>query len=342
MAIEVLCPGCGKRLRVPDAAAGKQGKCPACGQVMQIPAAPAGAQAPEPQEPQEPRRATKRRPDAATRGRTRRTGSRRTGRMAAREGVARGERRPSERTARPAGRTARMGARGRTARMGAKGEKGKPGRRHEFDPEEYARQKKKKIIMFVCALGALVAAAIVLYVLIAVPINRRWAAFRRWGRDSKKYLDETWKGVFEKIPIDKPPQTASTIEALVKTSKDLFKKLQDNVERSPITDYIKALKAYKFCGQVPKRLEDLLHRAREIERVYRDAEEEEWSEERLQTDLKPAVKDYMKAFVEAEIAFNKADLYWAALGEVGEGTDPDDTKYWERFHEDKLSVLEGR
>jgi protease PrsW len=37
MSIEVVCP-CGKSLKAPDAAAGKQGRCPGCGSVLKIPA----------------------------------------------------------------------------------------------------------------------------------------------------------------------------------------------------------------------------------------------------------------------------------------------------------------
>ncbi|MFI4874498.1 MAG: hypothetical protein ACIALR_04145 [Blastopirellula sp. JB062] len=39
MPIEFLCAACPKKLRVPDASAGKKVKCPGCGQIQKIPAA---------------------------------------------------------------------------------------------------------------------------------------------------------------------------------------------------------------------------------------------------------------------------------------------------------------
>ncbi len=36
---DVTCPGCGKKLKVPDSLAGKKGRCPACGAVLDIPGA---------------------------------------------------------------------------------------------------------------------------------------------------------------------------------------------------------------------------------------------------------------------------------------------------------------
>ena len=39
MPIAVTCGGCGKRLKVPDSAAGKRGKCPQCGATVPIPEA---------------------------------------------------------------------------------------------------------------------------------------------------------------------------------------------------------------------------------------------------------------------------------------------------------------
>ena len=38
MAIEIICQGCSKKLRVPDEHAGKQARCPECGAIMAIPA----------------------------------------------------------------------------------------------------------------------------------------------------------------------------------------------------------------------------------------------------------------------------------------------------------------
>lgn len=46
MPIEFHCPECGKLLRVPDDAAGKQARCPSCGAVATIPAGPGAASPP--------------------------------------------------------------------------------------------------------------------------------------------------------------------------------------------------------------------------------------------------------------------------------------------------------
>jgi phage FluMu protein Com len=51
--IEVRCPSCGKLLRAPVSAAGRNAKCPSCGQLMQLPAAPE-VQAPTPGVPPVP------------------------------------------------------------------------------------------------------------------------------------------------------------------------------------------------------------------------------------------------------------------------------------------------
>jgi hypothetical protein len=40
MPIEIACPGCGKQLKAPDAAAGKRVKCPQCATVVPVPAPP--------------------------------------------------------------------------------------------------------------------------------------------------------------------------------------------------------------------------------------------------------------------------------------------------------------
>ena len=38
MAIEIICKGCARKLRVPDEHAGKQARCPECGTIMPVPA----------------------------------------------------------------------------------------------------------------------------------------------------------------------------------------------------------------------------------------------------------------------------------------------------------------
>src|SRR5258708_5606225 len=37
MAIQVDCPGCGKKLKIPDSSAGKRGRCPNCGGNIEVP-----------------------------------------------------------------------------------------------------------------------------------------------------------------------------------------------------------------------------------------------------------------------------------------------------------------
>ncbi len=39
MAIQLTCEGCGRRVRVPDHAAGRKGQCPACGGEIHVPTA---------------------------------------------------------------------------------------------------------------------------------------------------------------------------------------------------------------------------------------------------------------------------------------------------------------
>ena len=42
----VICPGCGKKLKVPDGAAGKKARCPGCSKVVTVPGEPVAAPAP--------------------------------------------------------------------------------------------------------------------------------------------------------------------------------------------------------------------------------------------------------------------------------------------------------
>lgn len=56
MPIEFRCSGCGKLLRVPDEAAGKQAQCPACGRVLPVPAFSASPTAPPPPKDDNPYR----------------------------------------------------------------------------------------------------------------------------------------------------------------------------------------------------------------------------------------------------------------------------------------------
>src|SRR5437764_13945305 len=47
MTIQMICEGCGQRIKVPDHAAGRKGKCPACGREILIPGQSAATQGPE-------------------------------------------------------------------------------------------------------------------------------------------------------------------------------------------------------------------------------------------------------------------------------------------------------
>jgi len=290
MAIEMTCPGCGKRLRVPDSAAGKKGKCPFCGTLCDIPLPTEEASGEEKGQAK-----VRARPKATTR----------------RPGVAAPKRPAARSTSKLPPKLQRRAA---TAKFAAKRAKQEPKRR-EYDPEAAAKRKKRQLIILLVVVVAIIVGLILSHIFYFGPIKRRFVTWKRAMDATSSYLTRFGKEILNAVPLQALPEDSLTLRRLADRAKRLFQKYQRNIESAGVKDVIenifKKSKLYEFCSKLPKMTANLVATLDSILTEKQDAIEEgrknEWEEQKPE-----AMRRYLAAYTNIEKPYVLACYMWDA------------------------------
>lgn len=278
MAIELTCPGCGKRLRVPDSAAGKKGKCPSCGMVVDIPL-PLEEVSEEKQKPRQ-----KVRQKATT------------------------VRRPAAKTRRPSSRTSsklpsKLQRRSATSKLTGKGGGRVKARVREYDPEAAAKRKKRQLIFLLIIGVVIIAGLITTQILYFGPMKRRYMTWRRAMEATDAYLARFTKDVLDNIPVSSLPEESTQLKRIVDRAKRLLQKYKKNIEDAGVKDVvdkiIKKSRLYKYCIELPKLTANILSTLDSIltekQDYFDEGRKEEWEKN------KPEIfKRYLTAYTDLE------------------------------------------
>jgi len=347
MAIVVSCGQCGKTLRVPDDAAGKQGKCPHCGALIRIPAPEPPVAEPVVEVSAEPiviqcgqcgKNLRVPAEAAGKRGKCPSCGTLleipsqgaaaptekkmpkpapklrgQTRLVGFRDRARKGEERKRG--------TAKFGAgatRRRTTRVGAKSKKGlkeraQKGRKFEYDPEKAAKKKKRQLILM-CIIGAaLLVFGITYYIIFVSPVQKKRAAFSRLLDDAYSLL-EAYKEQFNRIKNPQElPKSPTLIEKISKAMKADYKDFEERLKKSEIYEIVGNYRLFKLLAELPKIPDDMIRTLQKVASAEREAKEDEWSEERLLKRKYELHTDFIGGYHRLKVKLRTALMYHNAM-----------------------------
>lgn len=293
--ILVQCGQCGKNLRVPAEAAGKKGKCPSCGTLLEIPSRGAAV----PAEKKLPK------PTPKLRGQTRLVGFRD---------------RPRKSEERKRG-TAKLGAsasRRRTTRVGARSKKKgvkervQKGRKFEYDPEKAARKKKRQLIVMCIIGGALLVFGITYHIIFVSPVQKKKAEFSRLLDDAYGLL-EAFNEQVKRIKSTDLPETPTLVEKISKAMKSDYKDFEERLKKSEIYEIVGNYRLFKLLAELPKIPDDMIRVLQKVVSVEKEAEEDEWSEERLTKRRYELHTDFIDGYHRLKVKLRTALMYHNAM-----------------------------
>ena len=319
MAIELTCPGCGKRLRVPDSAAGKKGKCPACGMLVDIPLPleeVSMEEKPAAKGRVRPRAPTARRSSAPTRRRS---------------------------TKSAAKLPPKLQRRAATQKLTSK--RGEKAKRREFDPEAAAKRKKRQLIILAAVGVLIIAGLIVSHIFYFGPIKRRYLTWVRAMEATSAFINKFSKDVLDAIPLQALPEDASLLNRLAERAKKIFARYQKDLSRAGDKDVVQNLfkksQLYALCEKMPKMARNLASTLVSILNEKQDYVDEgrakEWEQQKSE-----AMKRYLAAYISLERCYVLACyLYdaWNVSVRDPHMSDKDWERWTEKWIEREMSEL---
>ena len=319
MAIELTCPGCGKRLRVPDSAAGKKGKCPACGMLVDIPLPleeVSMEEKPAAKGRVRPRAPTARRSSAPTRRRS---------------------------TKSAAKLPPKLQRRAATQKLTSK--RGEKAKRREFDPEAAAKRKKRQLIILAAVGVLIIAGLIVSHIFYFGPIKRRYLTWVRAMEATSAFINKFSKDVLDAVPLRALPEDATALNHLAERAKKIFARYQKNLSNAGDKDVVENLfkksQLYTVCEEMPKMARNFASTLVSILNEKQDYVEEgrtkEWEQQKDE-----AMKRYLTAYINLEKLYVLACyLYdaWNASVRDPHMNDKDWERWTEKWIEKKMEDL---
>ena len=329
MAIELTCPGCGKRLRVADSAAGKKGKCPACGTVVEIPAPGAEVSAKERKETGD----RKEKRPVSVEGERQRTATRRRGAASARMRGGRSAAKLPPKLQR------------RAAAQKLASKRAEKARKREFDPEAAEKRKKRQLIILAAVAAIIIAGLILSHIFYFGPLKRRYTTWVRAMQATSAFINKFSKDVLDAIPLQTLPEDASLLNRLAERAKKIFARYQKDLSRAGDKDVVQNLfkksQLYALCEKMPKMARNLASTLVSILNEKQDYVDEgrakEWEQQKSE-----AMKRYLAAYISLERCYVLACyLYdaWNVSVRDPHMSDKDWERWTEKWIEREMSEL---
>ncbi|RKY14781.1 MAG: hypothetical protein DRP63_07960 [Planctomycetota bacterium] len=319
MAIELTCPGCGKRLRVADSAAGKKGKCPACGAVVEIPTPGAEVSAKERKEAKEEK---ERKPVSGEGGRRRAVTRRRGGVSARMRGGRSSAKLPPK-----------LQRRAATQKLASK--RGEKTQKREFDPEAAEKRKKRRLIILAAVAALIIAGLILSHIFYFGPLKRRYVTWVRAMQVTSAFINKFSKDVLDAIPLQALPEDAGLLNRLAQRAKKIFARYQKDLSNAGDKDVVENLfkksQLYAACEKMPKMARNFASTLVSILNEKQDYVDEgrakEWEQQKSE-----AMKRYLAAYINLERCYVLA-CYLCDAWNVSVRDPRMNDKDWERWTE---------
>jgi len=320
MAIELTCPGCGKRLRVAESAAGKKGKCPACGTLVDIPASDERSSVEE------------EKPASGEQVRQRAVTARRSSVRARRRSVKGAAKLPPK-----------LQRRAATQKLTSK--RGEKAKKREFDPEAAAKRKKRQLIILV-AVGVLIVAGLILsHIFYFGPLKHRYTTWVRAMEATSAFVNKFSKDVLDAVPLQALPENATVLSSLAKRAKKIFARYQKDLSNAGDKDVVENLfkksRLYAVCEEIPKMARNFASTLVSILNEKQDYVDEgrakEWEQQKDE-----AMKRYLTAYINLERCYVLACyLYdaWRMSIRDPHMNDKDWERWTEKWIEREMSEL---